>query len=513
MEFDHTVATTKTNQYSSPEINHDGPINLYRTPPDGHLTLEECQDLFRQRLEALHVFEQYPDFLSKDNKDLVKSGIEQIKSHVFKTNCIKSNQYDKERQRLDHSSHMLVRMYCIRDPNLWGWFKSTERRLLHYRLLFDMILTADQLGLILQSFRFKFERVPFAEVPNLKKEHVIGWNLRDKGQEEVFKVHFTNALKFISKRSVALKEGYAFLTRSEIIILVCDIFEKHLESELNYGSQHLNLSLPQVQHLLDSLEVVYLDYDEKVTEYKRKLKQNDPNGYHNTAAIDVDDIEDLSKNHFPPCMRYLYESLKEDNHLKHMGRVLFASFLRSGGVPMDSAIDKIFRPEFTKKITNEKFKLNYEYNFRHIYGKEGHKKALSCFSCDKMINDNPPGPTDKHGCPFKHFDSTRVRAMMANHGLKANDIESIMMRVDGKEYKSACSLYFEFQRGYPPSEPIRIPVQFYYQSRILANMPPPPLENQGGEENHGLAITEGNLKEATTVPSYADEDSEMGDDF
>lgn len=472
-------------------------INLYRNPPFGQLTLEECEDLFRQRLEALHIFEKSTG-MNDVGLSEISNSLSDIKSHVFKTNCIKWRVLDKEQQKQDHFSHMLTRMYCIHNHHLWEWFKTHERKLLYYRLKKDLTPSSDDLEAILIDFNFDFTRVRSDELVQLKREEIIGWNCRDRDHEEIFKVNFINALKFVARRSVALKEGFAFLTRGEIISIVCDVYERHLDSELSYARQHFNVAHQQTQQLLESLDMVYKDFAERIEDDRKKMRRNAEGENQNPYKIDINDIEQTSKLHFPPCVRYLQESLVEDHHLRHAGRLIYGTFLRSGGVDMDSALE-FWRREFTKKIPNDKFERDYKYNIRHLYGKEGHKKALSCFSCDKIINDSP-GPLDKHGCPFKHFNENNLTTMLTKHGLSALDIESIMKHVSEKNYKQACYDYYTSSRGSQPTEPsIRNPIHFYYESKRLANRPKDEIKEESLEQ----------IEQAQS--GYADE--EMTDDL
>lgn len=461
MEFDIKPSVgIKGDTFSSKSI-----INLYKSVPFGQLTLEECEDLFRQRIEALSIMEKADLF--GGNLSVLANSLREIKSYVYKTNCILQNAKDEQQRKLDQYSHMLARMYCIYHPNLWEWFKSCERKLLHYRLKDHMAcLSGKQLEEILHSFNFNFERVFGAEFNELTKEGLVGWK-RDIASD-TFKVRFTDALRFVGKRAVSLKGGFAFLSRFEIISVVCDAFERHLDNELKFARQHLDVGLFQTQQLLDCLNAVYLEHREIIEDEERRARKNDGDTSRNPYSIDINDLESTVKLHYPPCMRYMHEALIKDSHLKHQARLYYGTFLKSGGVDMDTAIE-FWRREFTKKIDNDKFDRNYKYNIRHIYGREGHKKSLTCFSCDKIINDNAPGPSEKHGCPFRHFDDANLRAMLIDHGLKSVDIESIMIVRNNKEYKLACSEYFKFSKGDLPSEPIKNPIHFFYESKRFAN--------------------------------------------
>lgn len=461
----------KDSQIGKVEENHS--INLYKTPPVGTLTLEECEDLFRQRLEALMIIDKadlYNGATTLSNK------FREIKSFAFKSNCIILKANDKQQRKLDHYSHFLLRLYCVYNQNHWDWFRTNEKKLLLYRLRDQAsCLTGAQLESILSSFNFDFLRVRGAELNQLKAENLINWTSLtkrdiDKDNVEIFRVKFTYALRFVAKRSVALKDGFAFLSRHDIISVVCDVFEKHLDSELSFSRQHLVVEHAQTKQLLDSLSIVYADYQESFEAEKRRLKREENGEHRNPFKIDLDNLVEIIPNHYPPCMRYLHKALTDDHHLKHQGRMLYQTFLKSCGVELDENIE-FFRKEFTKKIETRKFDQDYKYNIEHIYGRRGQKKALACYSCDKIINDNPPGPTDKHGCPFKHFDEAHLKSMLKDHGLKEVDIESLVVHKNNKEYKAACGNYFKFMKGEFPSDSIRSPAHFYYESMRLANAP------------------------------------------
>lgn len=462
-----------SDKQSHGEINDGTVLNLYKTVPYGQLTLEECQDLFRQRLEALFIMERL-DHIAEKNISIINNALRGIKCYAFKTNCIIQNRReDIQRHRQEHFSHLLMRMYCVYQSNLWPWFKSNEKKLFLLRLKDQATsLSGSQFESILKGFNFNFERIVGVQMRELLAEKVIGWSSLEKVPNDIFKVHFTDALWLVSKRSVALKDGYAYLTRIDMINIVGDAFAKHLETELHFARQHFNLEMSQTRQLIESMDLVYQDYQDRMIDEKRKAQREQDNENRQPHAIDIDNLEPLVQNHYPPCMRYLHETLMADHHLKHSGRLYYGAFLRSGQVDLETAIE-FWRREFTKKIPNDKFERNYKYNIRHLYGKEGHKQALSCFSCDKIINENPPGPAEKHGCPFKHFGDSNLRTMLTKHGLKGVDIDSVILRRDEKDYKGACTRYFEYTKGYPLTDTIKTPAQFYYESRRIADRPPP----------------------------------------
>jgi DNA primase large subunit len=53
------------------------------------------------------------------------------------------------------------------------------------------------------------------------------------------------------------------------------------------------------------------------------------NGEANGEELRAEMIDDLSKKHFPMCMKTLHDRLQRDNHLKHFGRLQYGLFLKA----------------------------------------------------------------------------------------------------------------------------------------------------------------------------------------
>lgn len=443
-------------------------INFYLKPPVSVVSLEECEDLFRQRLEAMSCVEEAPI-------DSIESALKSIKSNVYLTNCVNLNVNPTPEQRKhDNISHFLARLFFSlypEDSEQCKRFKSFERRLLNLKLRTLNCFTANKLATFLKYFNFNFDYVTdVEECQKLAKQRYIGFNLLDpsnKRIDSVFKVRFEDALGFVSKRSVAIKDGFALLTEKDIFPILSEAFENHLDNEMRVMRNTLSLN-GQEQYLIENLELVYADFIAENDEKKKKMRMEQNVG-RSPFSLDISNVDQISRNHFPPCMRYLHESLRKDHHLRHGGRMHFGTFLRSTGVDMDSAMD-FWRDEFTKKITVNDFEKNYKYNIRHLYGKEGHKKQLSSYSCEKIIKD-APGPSDKHGCPFKHFDEKNLKTLLINYGLSNVDSDSILLAKGAQDHTRGCCEYFKFTHGDFPSEPIRNPAQFYYESVRFAQKP------------------------------------------
>ena len=89
-------------------------------------------------------------------------------------------------------------------------------------------------------------------------------------------------------------------------------------------------------------------------------------------------------------MRNLYDSLKQNHHLKHFGRLQLGLFFKGIGLTLEDSL-KLWKNEFTKKMPLEKFVKSYAYNIKHHYGKEGKRCDYTPFSCFSIIKGTPPG--------------------------------------------------------------------------------------------------------------------------
>lgn len=476
MEFDKPVKRSVANSNPSkrfasvPKESIEGKdqlerINFYLEPQFGTISLDEAEDLFRQRLKAMSIILENHDVKSQEASS-INHMLKAVKSDLFPTNCVSSLLLNLEQKRLDNISHFLARMYFAFQPECEA-YRNFERRFLEIRLRELDCFSGQRLAHILEYFGFEYELASLEEIAELAKERYVNWTspIDVKSTGNIFKVKFEHAIKFIARRSVGVKDGYALLTVKEIVSVICDAFDQHIEKSLVSARRALSLN-PNVQHLYEGLDLVYKEFKESETERLRKLKQVQ-SGEGNPHSLDMSNIEEIVKQHYPPCMRYIHESLRQDHHLRHQARLYYITFLRNCGVDLDTSIE-FWREEFTKKIPNDKFERDYKYNIRHLYGKEGQKKAISSFTCEKMIKDNPPGPVDKHGCPFKHFDDTHLVSMLKKHNLEQHNIDSILLAKKNNDQVDACCKYFKYTKGKDPSGTIRKPVQFYYESMHIS---------------------------------------------
>lgn len=133
------------------------------------------------------------------------------------------------------------------------------------------------------------------------------------------------------------------------------------------------------------------------------------------------------------CMKNLHNKLRENHHLKHMGRMQYGLFLKGIGLSLEDAL-AFWRSEFSRVVGVDKFDKNYAYNIRHNYGKEGRRTDYTPYSCIKIIMSDV-GPGQHHGCPFKHFDRDTMRHSLAKQGISGKGINEIMELIAGGHYQ------------------------------------------------------------------------------
>jgi DNA primase large subunit len=52
-----------------------------------------------------------------------------------------------------------------------------------------------------------------------------------------------------------------------------------------------------------------------------------------------------------------------------------------------------------------------------MFGKEGKKADYKPWSCYKVLNLQPPGPEEYHGCPFKTFSEEPLKQLLSTYGI------------------------------------------------------------------------------------------------
>lgn len=128
------------------------------------------------------------------------------------------------------------------------------------------------------------------------------------------------------------------MSTKELSSFVFNEFERRLEEALEVISARTITSHPSEPNKSAVRMLPHLDEDTRLVPILNNLSQGFlagvPSDWVNPSAtgdeIRADMIDDLSRKHFPMCMRNLHECLVRDRHLKHFGRLQYGLFLKVG---------------------------------------------------------------------------------------------------------------------------------------------------------------------------------------
>lgn len=424
------------------------------------------------------------------NLEITKERLEKVKpSKISDTinfyhgsNMVTKNSY--EYRRKDHVSHFLLRLYCCRNEELKKWLIWHETKFLRFQLLDENNLK--DINTFMKKNNMNYEEVTEPTKCNslLCNEKLL-WDTRfakqSKSMLRIFKVPFEEALEMVRLRRVYLERGFAYILSLDMVSLICSKFRMELSHALASMSRRLPI-LDEDDRLIPRVNSVYHDLVTKVDQMKKADEKSA-----NRERITPDMINRLAEESFPPCMRSIHNQLRKNHHLKHYGRLHYSLFLKSIGLTLQDAL-QFFREEFIQSVGPEKFAKEYSYNIRYNYGQEGKKTSLSAYGCKKIINDNPPGSGDAHGCPFKHFDKEHLESMLKRYGTDGGALTEMMDLVEKKEYNGACTKFFKCKHpNYilrAEGQEIYHPNQFYSESRRAhLGIVNEPFEQGPGEEN------------------------------
>ncbi len=88
-------------------------------------------------------------------------------------------------------------------------------------------------------------------------------------------------------------------------------------------------------------------------------------------------IGEIREEAFPPCMKDIWEKLKDGKHVPHFGRFSFTAFLLKVGTSIDEVVSFFSKlPDFNERLCR--------YQVEHIAGMRGSGTKYMCPSCDKM---------------------------------------------------------------------------------------------------------------------------------
>ncbi|KAF9579754.1 hypothetical protein BGW38_003862, partial [Lunasporangiospora selenospora] len=321
-------------------------------------------------------------------------------------------------------------------------------------------------------------------------------------EETYFEVDFERVTGLVGRRQVYVHQGKAYVPLADQVVLVLDEFKERLSHALEVTGR----ALPR------------MDEDDRLMPVLNNINKQYLGREFTTSAIageiQAQDVDDL-KIHMPLCMEHVHNELRREKHTRHGGRMQYGLFLKGIGLSLEQAL--LFWQMAFEKLTPDQFNKQYAYNVRHTYGMEGKRTDYTPFSCKPIIMGSAPGTGDHHGCPFRHFSPTNLRAQLAGHQVDDFDSEDIMRLVQGKHYQVACTRYYEVTRArmigvstetlrggvlsgqgsesaVASEELIEHPNQFFEQSYLL-------LKNKNNNNSSNNSTATDNMDESALDPT------------
>ncbi|XP_077991437.1 DNA primase large subunit-like [Glandiceps talaboti] len=447
---------------------------FYTSPPTDNISLVEFEDFAIDRLKVLkHVESTGIKYVRGNEK--YQEAMKQLKKTMpimVKNTNLEDEESDTiyDDRRKDHISHFILRLAYCRSEELRRWFIMQEMDLFRYRFQQE---SKESITTFLQQNNLHYEPIPDKEKVKIAKklaDSSYNMSVTTVDNTDFFKVPFIEALDLVKSRKVYLERGYAYVPRSDLVSIILSAFRSNLSHALAVTAR----AVPYLEEdsrllpMLTSLSKQYLGQD-----YTSKKGPGE--------KISIDQIDSLSKKSFPLCMRHLHESLRQEHHLRHWGRMQYGLFLKGIGITLDDAL-RFWRSEFAKKVDPDKFDKSYAYNIRHNYGKEGKRADYTPYSCMKIIMSNAPATGDFHGCPFRHFDPNLLKQRLGSYGVSKEGITEIMGFVSGGHYQLACTKYFDLTHKLEDSGlGLNHPNQYFDESQKILN--PTSHENKGDQSN------------------------------
>ncbi|KAF9686188.1 hypothetical protein SADUNF_Sadunf03G0132600 [Salix dunnii] len=465
-------------------------LPLYRSAPSLEVRLEDFE---LYAIDRLRVLKGISDGLSRGKRP---EEMEKLVKDLWKANM--RHPLQSEVTNKDIISHFVLRLVYCRTEELRKWFLSNEIALFRYRF---QLLSLEAQRLLMAEFDLPYKPVTTAEFEGVKEKlqlvaRSIGLS-KPTASDIFYKVPFEEVPELVAGRRVFIYKGYAYVAMTQVVSLVATQFRGLLSKALVLtNSLTLNILCLQkvdIYHqrtregspnsrgswkpyaqaiwVLTSLRFFVTLYKLISVVFRSHGQVNhEEYGSHPSqpkefAEVSIKDIDQVAKSSFPPCMRHLFEKLREDHHLKHGGRMQLGLFLKGVGLKLDDAL-AFWKAEFSQKVGAERFDKEYAYSIRHNYGREGKRTDYTPYSCQKIISSTP-GVGDHHGCPYRHFSEENLRAALGRMGVNSGALENVMDKVQNRHYQLACTLTFESIHGSSHDAGINHPNQYFSDSQKI----------------------------------------------
>jgi len=508
-------------------VEYPSALQLYGTPPVMDISLEQFEEWAVERLRLLRTIEKHnmggrqkfsKEWVDCIWEDLGKQGLD----HYVKLGDrqhLREEKVPREvfmaHRKVDHVSHFILRLAYCRTEELRRWFVTHETDL--FRLRWSLLkkdkehtIGDDHITQFMESNFDTLEDKARTVVPLAQKYKPISAELKDSLREDLtacssgsmevpfYQVPWVEAADLVKARRVLVRAGLAYIPESELLSLVVGLFRSRTSRDLTQAAK----ALPVLEEdgrlvgMIQSLDKRYTGEDYGTT------KQGD--------RVMPAQIPELAKLNFPLCMKSMQETINTVHHIKYKSRLQYGLFLKGIGLTLEDAL-KFFRGEFTKRqdVDLDKFDKEYAYGIRYNYGKEGKKKNWQPYDCMKIIMESV-GPGETHGCPFRHQETRTLRQRVESYGLKKEEVDRIVAKVEEGHYQVACGLHYSLVhlKELSTGDAVTHPNQWYLESRGLVAAG----KEGGARANKHIKATHASLYSSqATQDSQAPQEASLAD--
>mmetsp|Transcript_22589 Transcript_22589/g.40050 ORF Transcript_22589/g.40050 Transcript_22589/m.40050 type:complete len:512 (-) Transcript_22589:33-1568(-) len=419
-------------------------LTLYSNPPSDAISLDEFEGLAVERLKVLSAVEN-----SAGRGDAPERTVKKLEEAMKNTHLEVKSEEEKEQ---DNISHWVLRLAFAATEDLRRRFLSFEVFLFRYR--FEKRLDMKEVQGFMQENGLGYKTIDTKEAQThyeglrdvymankplrMKRQQAQGSSALQKPFDAVhhFKVAFTEVLDLVTKRTVYLAGGFAYVPENDLVSILISRFRSSLSQKLAVAFRALPYVKQEdrIRPILKMLETAYVG-----PEFGADQPSNCG------QEIRADNLDQFARN-MPLCMREAHAALKRDHHLKYHARLQFHLFLKGIGLSMQDCL-KYFQFEFAKKPTPaDVFQKKYAYSIRHSYGQEGKRADYKPYSCTKIIMGVQPAASDQHhGCPFKSYGPANLRRFLTHQLGAANRaaVDEMVALAEQKQFQLACRRHYE----------------------------------------------------------------------
>ncbi|KAI8869914.1 hypothetical protein GQ42DRAFT_163117 [Ramicandelaber brevisporus] len=434
-------------------------LNLYVEPPSGEITLADLEGLPLGRLHVLKYIEtaQIRSGSSANAVQAIESQVGPIiqqnlplsETPMSQNAIIQNRGLLLEQRHNDYLSHFILRLAFCQREDLRAWFLRHECQLFKTRLNkatdLDRARFLNQYPDILPTPITATEReelrdLLIAATPSLASHPSKQPAAKMFETTQFYKLDFELVPEMVQTRRALVHRGYVYIAQADTNKLIQAEFRRRLAHALEVTAKAMP-RLDEDERLLPLLSNIgrYGTMAGSTGSGDGSSGEFDGGA---SGVVRATDVAAASDN-FPLCMWHLHETLQQDGHMKHGGRIQFGLFLKGIGLGIEEAL--IYWRRAFRHMTDDRFQKEYAYNIRHNYGLEGKRVNYSPFNCGKIIMGDAPGAGQHHGCPYRHAGQGQLKTMLGKYSLATgadisnSTIDSVLKLAKDGHYQIACT--------------------------------------------------------------------------